>query len=62
MRTAVRLILVLSLAWSIAACVAPASTSPADSAPGGLPTTPAPSSSFTPGKPKPTIEVPPPID
>jgi hypothetical protein len=62
MRTLTRLILVLAVAWLIGACVAPASTSPVDSASGGPPATPAPSSSFTPGQPKPTLEVPPPID
>jgi hypothetical protein len=65
MQTVARVILVLALAWSIAACVAPGSPSPPDSAPDtpatGLPTIPAPGSSLTPDQPKPSIEVPPPI-
>jgi len=66
MRTVARVIVVLALAWSMAACIGPGASTPVDSAPGvpgtGFPTPPAPGSSFEPGHPKPSIEIPPPID
>jgi hypothetical protein len=66
MRTLTRLIVALALAAAVTGCVAPTSTSPAESAPGGgaseLPTFPLPGSTGKPGQPNPTIEVPPPID
>jgi hypothetical protein len=61
-----RVIVVLAMAWSMAACVGPGASSPIDSQTGvpatGLPTPTAPGSSFEPGHPKPSIEIPPPID
>jgi hypothetical protein len=66
MRTVARVIIVLALVWSMAACIGPGSPSPVESVPEGpatgMPSIPAPGSSFTPGRPKPSLEVPPPID